>query len=260
MTGSFEQSPQRTLRIAAMLYLAIIVLGVAGEAGVRGALVVPGDAHATVENLRRSPGLWRLGLAGDLLMHLLDLPVMLVLYRLLRPVSRNLALLATLANLVQTAVLAANKLTLVVPLLLVAPDGPAGSLPQAQLDALVSLSIQAHGHGFAIGLVFFGVACLLRGLLILRCGYLPGWLGVLLQAAGLAYLVNSFALLLAPSLAELLFPAVLLPAFVGELALCLWLLLRGVDLPRWQQRNLPSSPSCAKLGLDNQHHHAEETR
>ncbi|MFT3957122.1 MAG: DUF4386 domain-containing protein [Piscinibacter sp.] len=245
MTEAFEQAPQRVLRLAAVLYLAIIVLGLFGEAAVRGTLLVPGDAHATVENLRQSPGLWRLGLAGDLLMHLLDLPVMLVLYALLRPVNRGLALLATLANLVQTAVLATNKLTLVVPLLLIAPDGPGSGLPAAQLDSLVRLSIRAHGHGFAIGLVFFGVACLLRGQLIGDSGFLPKWLGLLLQLAGLAYLVNSFALLLAPSLAEALFPAVLLPAFVGELALCLWLLLRGVDLPRWRQRVQASAQAAA---------------
>ena len=61
-------------------------------------------------------------------------------------------------------------------------------------------------------------------------------IGVLMQIAGLCYLTNSFALILSPSLAHRLFPAVLLPAFVGEASLCLWLLVKGVNLQRWNDR------------------------
>jgi hypothetical protein len=61
-------------------------------------------------------------------------------------------------------------------------------------------------------------------------------MGVLIVVAGLSYLINSFALLLAPSFATLIFPAVLVPAFVGELSLCLWLIVKGVNLEHWPQR------------------------
>ena len=74
------------------------------------------------------------------------------------------------------------------------------------------------------------MASLVRGYLIFKSGYFPRILGVLLGLAGISYLVNSFALLLAPSLASTLFPAILLPALVGELALCLWLIAKGADL------------------------------
>lgn len=53
--------------------------------------------------------------------------------------------------------------------------------------------------------------------------------------AGLSYLTNSFALLLAPALAGKLFPAILLPAFVAETSFCLWLLVKGVNVPRWRE-------------------------
>jgi hypothetical protein len=58
--------------------------------------------------------------------------------------------------------------------------------------------------------------------------------------AGLSYLINSFALLLAPSFAASIFPAILMPAFIGELALCLWLIVKGVNLERWQQAHASS--------------------
>lgn len=57
-----------------------------------------------------------------------------------------------------------------------------------------------------------------------------------MQIAGLCYLTNSFALLLAPDFANRIFPAILLPAFIGELSLCLWLLVKGVDVPKWEER------------------------
>jgi Domain of unknown function (DUF4386) len=215
------------------LYLAIILLGLFGEVFVRGTLVVSGDAAATAHGVAAAQFLWRAGIAGDLLMHVLDVPVILIFYFLLRPVSESLALLATLLNLVQTAVLAANKLTLMVPLFLLDGAGTMTGFSAEQLQALSYLAIKAHGHGFGIGLIFFGVACLVRGILIYRCGYLPKLLGLLLLLAGLSYLANSFALILAPALATQLFPVVLVPAFVGELALCLWLIVKGVDLAQW---------------------------
>lgn len=230
-----QGSPQRYARWAGALYLAIIALGLFGELAVRGSLVVAGDAAATAGRIAASPLLWRAGIAGDLMMQVLDLPVIVIFYLLLRPVSRSLALLATGLNLIQTAVLAANKMTLLLPLLLLADGAHLQALPAGQLQALAYLSIQAHGYGFGIGLIFFGFACLLRGWLIFKCGFLPSALGLLMLAAGLGYLVNSFALLLAPDLASLLFPAVLMPAFVGELALALWLLARGVNRERWAQ-------------------------
>ncbi len=72
--------------------------------------------------------------------------------------------------------------------------------------------------------------------MIFRSGYLPKILGVLMQIAGLCYLTNSFALLLAPTFADMIFPAILVPAFIGELSLCLWLLVKGVNVPKWEKQ------------------------
>lgn len=204
------------------MYLAIIGLGLFGEVFVRGSLVVGGNAAATASNILGAQILWRVGIASDLLMHVLDVPLIVFFYLLLRPVSYPLALLSAAFNLVQTCVLAANKLSLVAALSLLSSSIFAGKEADSQAFAL--LAIELHSYGFGIGLVFFGVACLVRGYLILRSDYVPRVLGALLALAGVSYLANSFALLVAPALAAALFPAVLLPALVGELALTLWLL------------------------------------
>src|SRR5207249_1402806 len=111
-----ETSPQTYARIGGVLYLIIIVLGLFGEAVVRNKLIVSGEPTATANNIMTSQLLWRIGIAGDLIMHVCDVPLMLVFYVLLRPVNKYLALLAVLFNLTQTAVLVAYKLSLLVAL------------------------------------------------------------------------------------------------------------------------------------------------
>ena len=231
---SIEAVPRTYARVGGLIYLAIIFLGLFGEAMVRESVVVSGNAEATLQNLKASQMLWRLSIVGDLVMHILDVPLIVIMYYLLRPVDRLLALVATVANVVQTAVLAANKLTLVVPLLLLQKHG---DILASTWEATLSfLAIRLHGYGFGIGLLFFGVACLVRGYLVFRSTYFPRTLGVLLALAGLAYLVNSVALLLAPAVAAKLFPTILAPALVGEGAFCLWLLVKGVDQSAWERR------------------------
>lgn len=231
---SIEAVPRTYARVGGLMYLAIIFLGLFGEAMVRESVVVSGNAEATLRNLMASQMQWRLSIVGDLVMHILDVPLIVIMYYLLKPVDRLLALVATVANVVQTAVLAANKLTLIVPLLLLQKPG---DIPASTWEATLSfLAIRLHGYGFGIGLLFFGVACLVRGYLVFRSTYFPRTLGVLLALAGLAYLVNSVALLLAPAVAATLFPAILAPALVGEGAFCLWLLVKGVDQSAWERR------------------------
>ena len=227
------------LRLAGLCYLAIIGLGLWSEVFVCGSLVVAGDAAATARNIAAQPQLWRLGLAADLLMQVLDLPVIVVLWRLLRPVNETLALTATGLNLVQTAMLVGNRVQLLAALEFATAPGLGAAFLPAQREALAMLAVQLHAQGFGIGLIFFGVACVIRGALIAHSGVLPRVLGWLLAVAGLAYLLNSFALLLAPALAKLLFPAVLLPAFVGELLFALWL---TAGKPRAPLAVSPASP------------------
>ena len=98
MISSFERSPQRYARSVGVIYLAIIVLGIFGELLVRETLVVSGDALATANNISASPLLWRAGIVGDLLMQALDVPMMVIFYLLLRPVSEGLALFGDKKN------------------------------------------------------------------------------------------------------------------------------------------------------------------
>jgi hypothetical protein len=228
--------PQVYARIAGALYLFNILAGLFGEVFVRNNLIVAGDATATAHKIMASNLLFRSGIAGDLLMHVSDVPMILIFYVLLKPVSKDLSLLAALFNLVQTAVLVANKVTLVAVVVFLGNANSLKAFDSGQLQALANVCLTLHEYGFSVGLVFFGFTCLVIGYLMFKSGYFPKTLGVLQFIAGLSYLTNSFALLLAPALAARMFPAVLLPAIIGELSTCLWLLIKGLNLSKWNQQ------------------------
>ena len=234
-------SPNTYARIGGIAYLIIIVAGFLGEMFVRNSIVVSGDAAATARNLAASPTLWRLGIAGDLLMHVCDIIVLLTYFVIFWPVNRKLIVFAIMLNLIQTAVLVANKLNLLMPLFLTSNDEYLTPFSLQQLHTLSYLFIKAHSYGFGIGLIFFGCALLVYGYLIRKSVFLPGALGIGLQIAGVCYLVNSFALILAPKIAQLLFPAILLPPLIAELSLCLWLIFKGVDVAIWKEKAAVSS-------------------
>ena len=229
-------SPQIYARIAGVLYLINIACGLFGEIYVRGHLVVAGDVLTTAHRIMGSEFLFRCGIVGDLIMHITDVPMTVIFYVLLRPVSRDLSLLAALFGMLQTAILCGNKLNLVTVLLLLGGSNYLRAFDPNQLQALASLLLGLHEYGFGIGLIFFGVSCIVTGYLMFRSEYFPRTLGVLQAIAGVSYLINSFTQLLFPSLANKMFPAIVLPAFIGELATCVWLIVKGVNLLKWNER------------------------
>jgi len=231
-----EASPQTYTRIGGVLYLIIIVLGLVGEAFVRSRIIISGDATATAANIRSLESLWRFGIAAEFVLLISAIALAVIFFVLLRPVSRDLALLAVCFNLVSLAVEAVAALNLVAALFPLGNAEYLTAFQPEQLYAMATLSVKSHSYGFGVALIFFGCECLILGYLIFRSGYLPKALGVLMQIAGLSYLTNSFALLLAPNLANRIFPAILLPAFVGEASLCLWLLVKGVNVSKWNAR------------------------
>ena len=224
-------------RLGGALYLVIIIIGMYGEMFVRDRLVVSGDAMKTVANLQRSRPLWRFHIAAEVFLLICAIVLLVILYELLRPVSRGLALLALAFNVVSIAVEAVGAMSLVEALF---PLGDAAYLkaytPQ-QLAAMTMLAVRSHAQAFGVSLIFFGCFCIVTGYLIFRSRFLPKTIGVLMQIAGVCYLINSFALIVSPPLANALFPAILVPSFIGESSLCLWLLFRGVRTEEWLTRS-----------------------
>lgn len=220
-------SPRSTSRNAGALYLVIILFGVGSEL-LRSSLIEPMDAGQTAANILAAPELLRFSLVADSIMALCDVALAILLFVLLRPVSMPLACLAAAFRLVQSAVLGGNLLNQQAALLLLDREPALSGLDLEQVAALAQIALEKHSHGYDLGLLFFGVNCLLLGVLIVRSGYIPRLLGLGLLAAGIVYLAGGYLLLLAPLAAESFTLAYVVP-LVAESAFCLWLLLRGVN-------------------------------
>lgn len=231
---SSDVSPLVYARLSGALYLAIIVLGVFAELFVRSSLFVPGDPGTTAARIIAAHGLFRVGFLADSLMFLCDVALAVLLYVILRPAGRTLALVAMCFRLTQTAVLALNLLHYHAALLLLGGGPYAAALEPGQLHALSYLFLDLHRHGYDLGLLLFGLHCLILGRLIFTSRFLPKWLGILTIAAGVTYLVGSYTRFLLPEYVDVVAP-IYGVAFVSELSLGLWLLVKGVDLDEWRR-------------------------
>jgi hypothetical protein len=229
-------SPQPYARLCGVLYLYIIVAGMFAELFVRSRLIASTDAAATASNIMANEFLFRLGFSGELLHIAFDVVVAVILYALLRPIDRNIALLAAFMRFACVIVLAVASLSHFAALKFFADAGYLNTFSQDQLHTLALFALKLHGDGYAISLVFFSFACLSLGYLIFRSGYLPRTIGVLMAIAGFCYLINSFSHFLAPAFAATLFPGLFVPIFVAELSLALWLTVKGVNVAKWRER------------------------
>jgi hypothetical protein len=225
---------QRWARIAGALLLISLVAGGFGEAYVPSKIIVSGDAAATVANIRNFEFMYRLGFAAFLIESLCDIALVVILYALLKPVNKQLSLMAAFIALVGTAVFAVAELFYVAPVLIMrGATDYLNTFSPDQLNSLVLLSLKFYSYGGMITTAYYGVGWLIRAYLIFRSGYLPKFLGVLMAIGGLGFVVRNFLLILMPAYAS---TVLLMLMFPGGLLLAVWLLVKGVDVPKWKAR------------------------
>ena len=122
-----------------------------------------------------------------------------------------------------------NLLNQITPLLLLGNDTYLNTLQPNQLATLSLLYLNIQSIGYGIGLVFFGFYCILIGYAIFKTNAIPKFIAVAYAIAGLCYLINSFTMFLSKGFANPMFVYLAIPIFIGELSLCLWLLIKGID-------------------------------
>ncbi|MSP14034.1 MAG: DUF4386 domain-containing protein [Chloroflexi bacterium] len=246
VSGAYEsvskmKSVQATARIAAVLYLVIAVLSGVAHGYVPSQLIVPGDAATTASNVMASEALLHMGGVGSELAILLsEIVLSVLLYILLKPVNRTLALLAAVFRLAMTTIHGINLLNYFFALQLLSGAGYLAVFRADQLQALALLFLNAHHYGFEIGIAFLTLHVFILGYLIFKSGYFPRILGILFTIAAVGYLIDSFGMLLLPNYTTT--PAfIALPIVIAEIAFPLWLLIKGVNAAQWEKRALASA-------------------
>jgi hypothetical protein len=204
-------------------------------------LIVPGDAATTASNIMASESLFRLGIVSALLLQIVNILVVLLLYKLLKPVNRTHAVLMVIFFLVSVPITMLNELNQFASLLLSSGADYLEAFDVHQLQALVPLFLDLHEHGVSITQIFWGLWLFPMGYLVFKSGYIPRLLGVLLIIGGFGYLIDSFGTLLSPNFDATIIATITGFLFWGELLLPLWILIKGINVEQWEQRALESA-------------------
>ncbi|MCA9992124.1 MAG: DUF4386 domain-containing protein [Anaerolineales bacterium] len=237
-TNIREMSPSAYARIAGVLYLVITVAAIFAHMVIPEQFIVSGDAAATAANIAANETAFRLGAVGsELIILLSEIVLAVVLYVLLKPVNKTLSLVAAVSRLAMTTIHGLNLLNYYFVFQLLNGAEFTAVFSPDQVNALVTLFLNAHSIGFTIGIAFLVPHVLILGYLIYQSGYFPKVLGILFMAAGVGYLVDSMGLLLVSGYTTTpgLIAAVIA---IAEIAFPLWLLVKGVNMDRWQSRAL----------------------
>ena len=230
-TNTLEISQQRAARIAGVGYLLIIFLAIFAEFFVRTALIIPGDATATARNIIDNEMQYRLGIVSWIVVVICDIFVAWALYLLFKPVNKSLSLITMLFRLIYIAIKGASLIYFMMALQMILGAESYSAIDEAQRFSQALLYLNAHNSGFLIGLVFFGIHCFLLGCLVYQSSFFPKFLGVLLMLACVGYLIDSFANFIMPNYMDyqsMFLLIVAVPAFIGEVLFCLWLLFKPI--------------------------------
>src|SRR5260370_4868671 len=229
-----ERNPMHPLkkaaRIAGAIYLSLVLIAPFAMLYVPGKLIVRGNAAATADNILAHETMFRLSIFGDLIGHVVFICIAIALYRLLSRVNNTWALLMVSFVLVSAAVGFLNALNNIAAVILFRGGEFLTVFDKPQRDALAMLFIRLDSQGEFISEIFWGVWLFPFGLLVFRSGFLPRLLGVWLIIACFAWIALSITAQFFPYNYETAF-AWLQPAFFAEMAIMLWLLIRGAKVP-----------------------------
>jgi len=228
-------------RIAGAVYLAASLPAFFALAYVPNALIVSGDAAASMAHIAAREPLFRWGLTAELIGFALWTFVPLALYRLLADVDKALAALMVVLGLMTVPMMFANALSEMAVLTLIGDPRFGAAFTPHQLQALVALSLRTHGQGFTLAGLFWGLWLFPFAALVWRSGFLPKFIAVLLTLAGAAWLTGSLTAVLAPQAFDTVAPIASIFR-KGELVTILWLLIMGARTPTAAATKLAAVP------------------
>lgn len=219
-------SVNKTARLAGALYLLLAPLGILGILYVPNTLIVDGNLAATASNILANESLYRLSILSALAVQIVNLFVVLVLYTLLKPVNRNVGRLMVIFLFLGIPIAMLNEVNSAAALLVIHGTEP--------VYELMALFLEMHEFGIQLAGIFWGLWLFPMGYLVYKSNYIPKLIGVLLMIGCFGYLLDSVLFILAPGLGV----TVSQFTFIGEIALPLWLIIKGVNVAQWEKQTL----------------------
>jgi hypothetical protein len=228
---AIEPAQQSAAKAAGALYLFTSATAVFAEFFVRGRLIVRGDAGQTAKNVAASERLFRLGIASDLITVVGVIALVWALYVVLKPIDRNVALLAVFWRLAEASILAASVVNAFAAVLLLSGADYLQAVGIQQLQVLAQLFVSLQGAGWRIGFVFLGVGSTVFSYLWFKSRYIPRALAAWGVFSSLVLAVGTVAIIVFPSLPVVVTLVYMAPMGVYEVTLGVLLLVKGIRAP-----------------------------
>ena len=217
---------KKQARSAGFLYLLLAIIAPIGLIVIPNQLIVSGDATATADRILESGSLWRIGIALELAASIIFVFLAVALYRLFKRVNESHALLMMILALVSVPIAFLSASFEMITQSIYSGPGFLSGLDKAQLDSLGYMFLRMHAEGVGVESLFWGLWLFPFGLLVMRSGFIPRFLGVLLLIAGSGYIIGFFGPLLLPQYSSLM-DQVTMILILGELPIIVWLLTWG---------------------------------
>ncbi len=215
-------------RFAGLLFLILVITGVFAEFFVRQKLYVVNDPTATTQNIIENQWLFRLGYVSDLVMSTMFFVYGYVLYLIFKSVHKNISLFLLLCTVISVAMFCQNSLNQFSALELVTNADYSKTYTQEQLQVLSMFFQNIHIKGYYVNQIFFGLYLLPLGYMIIKSGIVPKIIGVFLVLGFIGDMIDFVVYFLFPNVESVLLSNITIPADIGEISLCLWLLVMGV--------------------------------
>src|SRR5947199_3371648 len=229
--GTIDESQRKAAKVVGFSYLFALPPAIFAEFYVLGRLLVYNNAADTARNIMAHERLFRLGTASNLTAFAIDIILITALYVVLKPINRNLALLAAFWGLIETAIFVVTLLNDLEVLRLLSGADYLRVFESDRLQALARASMSARGDGYGVGFVFAGLRSTLFCYLWFKSSYIPKILAAWGVFASFLMGACAFSFIIFPELAKIVGVGIYgAPIFFFELTMGFWLLLKG--LPR----------------------------
>jgi hypothetical protein len=225
-------SIKATARRAGALYFLFLIVGLVDMYGFA-RFLVPGDATATARNIMAAELTYRIGILTDFVALLLFIFLVVSLYNLLKGVDKWHAMLMVLLVSVGVTIGLANLLNKIAPLILLSGADYLAVFTKPQLDALALGFLSLNSNGNTVDTAFWGLWLFPFGILVIKSGFFPRVLGILLMVAGFGLLTSSVTSIVLPAYEHVVSRA-LMPLGLGEFPIIFWLLIKGAKVPQPQ--------------------------
>lgn len=229
--SKFQNQEKPYSQLAGLLYLTIAIVGGFSIGFMPTKIVSEGNAALTFQNLLEHQELFRWGIAGDIVVLVLETFLTVMLYQLFKSASTTGMTIATYSRLAMAIIMGLNLVNYMIPAIIMNQPEFLTSFSSAELESLTLLFFKAHKYGELAWQIFFSIHLFTLGYVIQKSGKTPKWLGIIMLLGGIGYAGDSFIkfMMINSNVLSVFFSSMLVLAVIAEFWFAFWLLIKGIS-------------------------------